>query len=209
MAGSETLTTALSGALHHLLSHPPTYEKLCAEIRSVFESERDITAYRVSSLPYLNAVLNETLRLCPPIPDGMRRAVPKGGAIVAGHGFTEGTVLGMSCWSMFLSERNFSEPTVFAPERWLGATKSEPGSGRHHNVKAFQPFALGPHGFIGQNLAWLEMRLLLALLLFHFDLGIAPQEEGMGKGKMWAWTDQKIYWTWDKKPLLVQIKRRI
>ncbi|KAF2641485.1 cytochrome P450 ClCP1 [Massarina eburnea CBS 473.64] len=198
VAGSETITTALCGAVHYLLLNPSAYDTLASEIRSNFNSAEQISASSVTSLRYLNAVLNETLRLCPPIPDNMRRAVPKGGATVAGLGFPEGTVLGVSCWSVFQSDQHFSNPTTFAPERWLSDEKGV----SHHNVKAYYPFSLGPHGCLGQPLAWLEMRLILSLLLFHFDLEAVP------KAAKWNWSEQAIWWTWEKKPLLVNVKRR-
>jgi cytochrome P450 len=206
VAGSETLTTALCGALHYLLANPSAYETLVSEICSRFQSEDQISASSVSALPYLNAVLNETLRLCPPIPDGMRRAVPKGGACVAGESFPEGTVLGVACWSVFQDEKHFSSPSTFAPERWLDAdNKNDKVKSAYptHNTKAFYPFSLGPHGCLGQNLAWLEMRLLLALLLFRFDFELAS------KSKLPGWSEQSIHWTWEKRPLRVEIRKRI
>jgi len=205
IAGSETLTSALSGALHNLLSHPQACKALTSELRSSFETEKDITASTLTTLPYLNAVLNETLRLCPPFPDNLRRTVPKGGATVAGHSFSEGTVLGVSCWSVFQSEEHFSDPTLFLPERWLSTSDAI----SNHNVRAFYPFSLGPHGCIGQSLAWLELRLLLALVLFRFDLEFVT-DRGEGKAKeLWSWNEQKVYWTWEKMPLLVRFNQRV
>ncbi|CAI6332717.1 unnamed protein product [Periconia digitata] len=200
IGGSETLTTALCGALYQLVSHPSSYQALVTEIRSTFQSEKQISGATVKPLPYLNAVINETLRLCPPFPDLMRRAVPKGGATVAGHHFTEGTVLGVACWPMFQSSKHFSDPGKFAPERWLHDAGDENLS---HNGNAFYPFALGPHGCIGQSLALLEMRLLLALLFFHFDFD-SPRG-----GFDWDWNEQKIYWTWEKKPLSINVRKRL
>jgi cytochrome P450 len=97
IAGSETLTTVFSGALHCLLSHLSVYKILTSKIRSGFTAEEQITGSSVSSLPYLNAVINETIRLCPPIPDVMRRQVSSGGAVVAGEHFDGGIVLGVAC----------------------------------------------------------------------------------------------------------------
>jgi cytochrome P450 len=205
IAGSETLTTALSGALHQLLSHPNAFESLTSELRTTFKTDDEITASTVTTLPYLNAVLNETLRMCPPLPDNLRRTVPKGGATVVGHNFSEGTVLGVSCWSMFQSEEHFSSPTEFTPERWLSTSDRMP----NHNLKAFYPFSLGPHGCIGQSLAWLQLRLLLALLLFRFDLEVFDVKGETQAQKPWNWNEQKIYWTWEKKSLMVQIKPRM
>ncbi|PVH94810.1 cytochrome P450 ClCP1 [Periconia macrospinosa] len=199
IAGSETLTTVLCGALYHIVSNPSSYQTLATEIRSAFQTEDQITAASVKPLPYLDVVINEVLRLCPPIPDNMRRAVPKGGATVAGHHFPEGTVVGVSCWSMFQSSSHFSNPEKFSPERWIPNIKDQE---QRHNIQSFFPFSLGPHGCIGKSLALLEVRLLLALLFFHFDFESPPG------GFAWKWNEQNIYWTWEKRPLPITIKKR-
>ncbi len=59
--------------------------KLTAEIRSTFKSESDIDFASVSTLPYLLACLDEALRMYPPVPIGLPRVVPRGGANIAGH----------------------------------------------------------------------------------------------------------------------------
>lgn len=71
IAGSETTATTLSASTYLALRHPPVWEKLVKEVRSSFESVSDISFETVTSrLPYMLAVLNETLRLYPPIPTG-------------------------------------------------------------------------------------------------------------------------------------------
>ena len=85
VAGSETTGTALSGILGNLLQSPDTMEKISKEIRQSFRNSSEICASRVSNLPYLNAVIEEGLRLCPPVALGMPRVVPAGGAEVSGQ----------------------------------------------------------------------------------------------------------------------------
>lgn len=85
VAGSETTGTALSGILGNLLQSPDAMEKISKEIRQSFQNPSEICASRVSSLPYLNAVIEEGLRLCPPVALGMPRVVPAGGAEVSGQ----------------------------------------------------------------------------------------------------------------------------
>jgi hypothetical protein len=79
IAGSETLTVTLSGTVNNLLRAPNALGNLILEIRSSFKSESEISGQTTRSLVYLNAVLQEGLRLCSPLPDNLRRAVPKGG----------------------------------------------------------------------------------------------------------------------------------
>lgn len=84
-AGSETTATALSGIIVHLLRNADVYEKLTNEVRDSFTHASDICAESVSNLCYLNAVIEEGLRLFPPVPLGMMRVVPAGGAEVSGQ----------------------------------------------------------------------------------------------------------------------------
>jgi cytochrome P450 len=84
VAGSETTATLLSGVTFWLLKNPQIYDKLLEEIRSSFAKEDDITLEALSRLPYLLAVLKEALRMYPPIPSGLNRIVPDGGALIDG-----------------------------------------------------------------------------------------------------------------------------
>lgn len=85
IAGSETTATALSGITNYLLKNPDDLDQLLEEIRNSFKSQSDITLEGVSKLPYLTAVIEEGLRLCPPVPLGSLRVVPAGGANVCGE----------------------------------------------------------------------------------------------------------------------------
>ena len=85
VAGSETTATALSGILGNLLQAPEAMAQLREEIRKSFSHESEVTADNVEGLPYLNGVIQEGLRLCPPVALGMPRLVPEGGSTVSGN----------------------------------------------------------------------------------------------------------------------------
>ena len=85
IAGSETTATALSGMATYLLQSSQSLHTLTMEIRQSFKRESEITLDRVTKLPFLNAVIEEGLRLCPPVPSLLPRLVPTGGAIVCGN----------------------------------------------------------------------------------------------------------------------------
>lgn len=91
LAGSETTATCLSGTTYFLLTHPEVLEKVTAEIRSAFSTDADINIQSVNKLTYLIPVLNESLRMYPPLTSGMVREVPTGGAEIAGR-FVPGDV---------------------------------------------------------------------------------------------------------------------
>jgi cytochrome P450 len=86
LAGSETTATLLSGATYFLLRNPSTMTKLIAEIRNSFSDESKITLHSVEHLRYMGAVLEESLRMYPPVPSTSRyRTVPAGGDNVLGR----------------------------------------------------------------------------------------------------------------------------
>lgn len=90
LAGSETTAALLSGCTYYLLRNPATYARLVDEIRSAFVRYEDITLASINQLTYLKAVLDESLRMYPPIPTILPRLVPEGGAIIAGQYVPEG-----------------------------------------------------------------------------------------------------------------------
>lgn len=202
LAGSETTATALSGIFGNLLRNPSTMETLVGEIRDSFRHVSEIDADRVSSLPYLSAVIEEGLRLCPPVALGMPRVVPASGATVSGHWLPGGTYVSASGFASNRSSLNFPDsPSTFEPSRWLSRSSiTDTNSLSSSTPAAFNPFSLGPRNCLGRNLAYLEMRLILAHLIWAFDFEL--------QGNVSRWEDQKTWILWEKKPLYVQVKSR-
>lgn len=93
VAGSETTATLLSGITNYLTRDSRIMNQLCTEVRSKFHDEKDITFSSLKNLPYLNAVIQEGMRMCPPTAGGLPRVVPAGGDTVCGHWFPEGVRL--------------------------------------------------------------------------------------------------------------------
>ncbi|KAL2141528.1 hypothetical protein VTI28DRAFT_2228 [Corynascus sepedonium] len=191
IGGSETTATLLSGVTYFLLTNPEAMKKLTAEIRGSFKSEDEIDFSSVSTLPYLLACLDEALRMYPPVPTGLPRVVPKGGANIAGNYVPEKTVVAVHQWAMYHNDDHFKDPFVYHPERWLG----DPAFADDRK-EAFQPFHLGPRNCLGKNLAYIEMRLILTRVLWNFDLRIAEESlDWMSK--------QRIFNLWEKGKLNV------
>ncbi|OTA54162.1 cytochrome P450 [Hypoxylon sp. EC38] len=194
VAGSETTATLLSGAIFLLGTHPDILEKLTHEVRSAFTSEDQITLTSVNSLSYMLACLNESFRHYPPVALGLPRVVPKGGAKIAGHWVPQDARVGVWQLAANYSERNFTKPLEFHPERFLGDKEFA-----QDDLSAMQPFSVGPRNCIGRNLAYAEMRLILARILYRFDIELAPG------ARDWIKT-QKFYTLWDKPELPVYLK---
>lgn len=85
IAGSETTATALTSATYLLATHPGALARLGAEVRAAFAAETDITMASVQRLPYLQAVIDETLRYFPSTPVGLARSVRDQPADVLGR----------------------------------------------------------------------------------------------------------------------------
>jgi cytochrome P450 len=196
IGGSETTATLLSGAIFYLCQNPEAMEKLVAEVRSSFNTESHIDFNGVSKLPYLLAVLQESLRMYPPVPGNMPREVPSEGAIIDGRFVPGGTGVSVCQWASYRSERNFKDANHFHPERWLGHDPQYANDQRD----VFQPFSFGPRNCIGRNLAYMEMRLILARLIWNFEIELCKESEG--------WNLQKTFILWEKPELNVRLKLR-
>ena len=88
IGGSETVATCLSGATYHLLKNPLKLTRLQAEVRNAFQSPDDITHRTVGTagrLPFMEAVLTESLRIYPPAPQSLPRVTGPEGEIIDGQ----------------------------------------------------------------------------------------------------------------------------
>jgi hypothetical protein len=93
IAGSETSATLLCGCIFYLCTNPHAMSHLVGEILSAFHSAEDITFRSSAALPYLSAVIEESLRMYPPFVTSLARIIPAGGAAVDGHFVPEGVRL--------------------------------------------------------------------------------------------------------------------
>jgi cytochrome P450 len=84
IAGSETTATLLAGVTYLLLENPECLAKVTDEVRSAFRSEEEITLLTVQRLSYMLDCLSEAVRMYPPVPAGLPRITPKGGATIDG-----------------------------------------------------------------------------------------------------------------------------
>ncbi|KAI1102009.1 benzoate 4-monooxygenase cytochrome P450 [Jackrogersella minutella] len=194
MAGSETVATASASTLFLLLAHPETMARARHEIRSTFNSEQRITAASVSQLPYLVAAIDESMRVWPPVATSFNpRQVASGGCTVDGYFIPEGSMIGIHNHAIGRLECYFKDAKEFVPERWLGDERYA-GDAR----ELFQPFSAGPMNCIGLTMGRMETRVILAKLIYNFDIELMP---GCNN---WL-ENQKNYIAWHKPPLLVKL----
>ncbi|PYI09546.1 cytochrome P450 [Aspergillus sclerotiicarbonarius CBS 121057] len=196
VAGTETTATALSGLTYQLLLNPDKLERITKEVRETFEQDSDIDMLRLAQMKYLNRCIEEGLRMYPPVPSGMPRVIPQEGMEICGEYMPGNTAVSVHHWATYRNPRNFTRPDEFLPDRW---TDDPEFAG--DNKAAFQPFSFGPRNCLGKNLAYHEMRLILAKVLYHFDLALAPESIG--------WEKQRAWTLWEKNNLMVQLTPRV
>jgi cytochrome P450 len=172
IAGSDTAATAMSNVFFYLLTQPDVLTRLRDEIEKAVPPEvHHPDSNTLAQLPYLRAVINETLRLNPGVPGGVhRRPPPNGGpAFIGDIIIPQGTTVQVPIWSVHRDPRYFwPHPETFWPERWLdGAEKTT--ADFKLNMSAYIPFSLGPTSCAGKHIAMNEMRLAIVTLLRNFD----------------------------------------
>lgn len=82
VAGSDTTSTTLTHVFYHLAKDPAELAELRVELKSLVKSEKDFGVKDVRDAEHLNGVINETLRLHPPVPTGVYRLTPPEGIMV-------------------------------------------------------------------------------------------------------------------------------
>lgn len=115
------------------------------ELISTFPTRQGVNMASVQDLTYLNAVLEESLRVYPPSAFNQARVVPRGGAIICNEYIPEGTAVAVGTLAAFTYPKNWEKPEQFIPERWLG--EEWPGDDR----RVLQPFLTGPRNCIGKK----------------------------------------------------------
>lgn len=169
LAGFETTATALAWALYALAQRPELAERVHAELQATLHGAApDFDSLK--RLPLTSAVVNETLRLYPPVYNVARQAVTDDD--YNGHRIPRGTILLFSVYGMQRDPHLWgADADEFRPERFLA--ESWP---KH----AFMPFAIGKHVCIGNHFAVTEMTVALAMIVQRYRLALTdPEPIGM------------------------------
>lgn len=177
IAGSDTSSIAMSLCLYHVIVYPKSLKLLQEELESVFHGEQCTDFDKLAKeCPYLNAIINETLRLYPPVASGLQRELPGNVQPVTlnVHGKSvivpQNVIVTTPTLAMQRDSRSFSpDPNEFRPERWL-----KPDNEIAFNRAAFNPFSYGPTSCVGKTLAFMEIRIVVASIVTQFDMTLEP-----------------------------------
>lgn len=190
LLGADAANTALTSIWYFLGHHPDVLNRLTESIRRSFASAEQISSGHVlTNNAYLKACVDESLRLCPPVPTLLPREVCPGGLNVMGHHLPQGTVVGVPTYALHHKDGCFDRPFEYDPSRWLaeGEQGVRPGEGNDPEVLARQraaliPFSVGPRACIGKKVSLLELYATVARVLFDYDLRLQPGTEHLGVG---------------------------
>ncbi|KAK7998354.1 hypothetical protein PG989_006394 [Apiospora arundinis] len=194
IAGCQLTTVALATATYLLLKSPQTYARLRDEVRSTFANEKEIQVSTIHSLPYLSAVVDETLRIHHPTPIHLPRIVPPEGATVDGHYIPGNTVIGMALQTAQTHPDYWHEPLEFHPERFLPPTHEWYDTRfQNDNKDTFHPFSLGNRNCLGYKVFLAKAKLILARVFFTFDMEPSQLPEK-------DWMDQAAFLVFEPSP---------
>ena len=154
IAGRDTTAELLTWCLHLLSQHPAIEAAVLDEIAAVV-GDKSLTMELISQLRYLKCVLQEVLRLYPPVPINLLTALSDD--MLPGDYFVEkDTIILYSAYIIHRMPEFWPNPEQFNPDRWLG----EPPK-----PFTYLPFHGGPRLCLGMDMAFLEARVALVVLL--------------------------------------------
>ena len=181
-AGSETTAISLAAVFYYLLKNPATYKKLQTELDEAVTAGKIaatnstglVTWTEAQTLPYLDAVIKESMRLHPAAGLPLERITPPQGLTVGEHQLPAGTIIGCSAWVIHRHEPTFcpsENPSKypiddFVPERWIDANSTQR---KEMEATMFQ-FGAGSRTCIGKNISLLEVYKLVPSFLVRFEV---------------------------------------
>lgn len=168
VAGFETSANTLNWAWYLLASHPLVEARLVAESKQHFPSVTAVTDERAAAMLYTQQVLEETLRLYPPVWLFTRRA--REDDQLADFDVPPGTDIYLSPYLLHRTEHYWPNPDHFDPDRFALADKSK-------KEQPFFPFSLGPRRCLGEYFSFLEMKIHLGLLCPRFRMSLVDEAD--------------------------------
>ncbi|KAI0191915.1 cytochrome P450 oxidoreductase [Astrocystis sublimbata] len=171
-AGHDVLAITLRAIWYYLCCNKRVLGQLRDEIQLVSSKDTSsgVAPYsEVSKLPYLNAVIQETLRIHPNTGTIIERKAPPGGATIDGHYIPGGVIVGVNAWVLHRDEVYGRDPDEFRPERWLEASEAD----RTRMNQLLFSFGAGTHTCIGRNIAMMVICKVVVEFCRRFDATLA------------------------------------
>ncbi|CAJ1967485.1 unnamed protein product [Sphenostylis stenocarpa] len=168
--GTDTTAVTLEWSLAELINHPTVMEKARKEIDCIIGKDRMVMEIDIDNLPYLQAIVKETLRLHPPSPFVLRESTKN--CTIAGYDIPGKTQLFTNVWAIGRDPKHWDNPLEFRPQRFL-SKDNESGKmgqvdlrGQHYQLL---PFGSGRRGCPGTSLALKVVHTTLAAMIQCFE----------------------------------------
>ncbi|SPQ24146.1 bf063f20-0ead-4d8d-8658-a664e452a012 [Thermothielavioides terrestris] len=196
IAGSDSTAVVMRTTMYNLLAHPSSLARLHREL-----TDPAITLSRpyprwaeVANLPYLDACVNEAVRLHPPFCLPLERVVPTGGVTICGRFFEQGTVVGMNPYVVNRHRATFGDDADdWRPERWLEGDEER----RRRMEAAIMTFGAGRRTCLGKHVALLEIKKIVTALVLNYEFKLVDPK---------AYVVENSYF-FRQRGIMVQIKR--
>ena len=195
LAGEDTTAHTIAWTVSYFLRYPEHFVRARTEVDAVIAPARAVEHIeQAARFPFLDAFVNESMRLKPVAPVGSLQPVED--VEILGHLIPRETVIVTLNRRLATRDEHFGNAARFDPERWL---ESDTERGCPHDTSTFLPFGGGPRFCPGRNLALLQIRTVLAMLCRNFDLEL----ERPGRP-----IEEKLAFTMMPANLVVRMKRR-
>ena len=203
-AGADTTSTTLSAAFFYLTlpSSVPILQHIQSQLRSTYPALSSITTPSITTHTYLRAIIDETLRLAPPVPTHLPRTIipnASGGLNFDDHFIPTGTTVGCSAYVLHHDPTAYPDPFSFRPERWIphdhstNTNTASTSTSTHLPApsplqtpqqvslarEAFTAFSHGSRGCVGKQLAYLELCICLGRVLWTYDIRRSANQPGV------------------------------
>ncbi|WPG99053.1 cytochrome p450 3a16 [Acrodontium crateriforme] len=173
VAGHETTSAAFTWICWLLATNATVQSRLRGELLDHFpiRQNSEIDASSFEGLLYLNAVIDEQLRLIPPVPMTIREAVHD--TVITGQHVPKGTRVLICPWAINRSQKIWgTDAEEFKPERWLNGQSPHPAG-----LLSVLTFLHGPRSCIGQTFSRAELKCLVVSMVTRFELQMADPDE--------------------------------
>ncbi|KAJ6257452.1 Cytochrome P450 monooxygenase [Drechslerella dactyloides] len=176
VAGSDSTAITLRAIFYHLLRNPETMKTLLKELDAALQLgniSRRVTWPESQTLPYLDAVVKEALRIHPAVGLPLERIVTKP-VVIEGCEIPIGTTVGVNAWVMHQDKTVFGDDAdIWRPERWINASDEQ----KKLMNRGLFAFGGGTRLCIGRNISLLEIYKLVPTLLIHFNFEADPEKD--------------------------------
>ncbi|KAK9928282.1 hypothetical protein M0R45_025425 [Rubus argutus] len=203
MAGTDTTSTTLQWAMANLVKNQDVQKRLLDEINSVVKSDEEITLEHLPKMPYLKAVVLETLRRHPPAHFILPRAVLKD-TVIDGYDIPKDALVNFAVAEMSWDENVWEEPMEFRPERFIPQAGQE---GAKFDIKGvadikMMPFGAGKRICPAITISLMHIEYFVANLVRDFEWKVGNDEEV-------DLTEKQVFTVVMKYPLTALLSPRI